>query len=135
MKHLRKINEWKNSEDEKFDEDNIKEIEDVFLPLKDMDCEKFEIEVDGHISQSYNIKWTFPISLSIGSYPDKVTSESIKAHKDKLMRFNKTQEETHEILETLIGMGYEIAYYRVEQSVDGRANSIFNFYIRMSRVN
>jgi hypothetical protein len=51
------------------------------------------------------------------------------------MRFNKTQEETHEILETLIGMGYEIAYYRVEQSVDGRANSIFNFYIRMSRVN
>jgi hypothetical protein len=47
MKHLRKINEWKSSEDEKLDADNIREIEDIFLPLKDMDCEKFEIEVDG----------------------------------------------------------------------------------------
>jgi hypothetical protein len=135
MKHLRKINEWKNSEDKKLDADNIREIEDIFLPLKDMDCEKFEIEVDEFTAQSYNVKWIFPISLSIGSYPDKVTSESIKSHKDKLIRFNKTQEETHEILETLIGMGYEIAYYQVEQSVDTRANPIFEFQIRMSRVN
>jgi len=135
MKHLRKINEWKNSEDKKLDADNIREIEDIFLPLKDMDCEKFEIEVDGHVAQSYNIKWTFPISLNIGSYPDKVTSESIKSHKDRLIRFNKAQEETHEILETLIEMGYEIAYYMVEQIDDDRADSVFRFQIRMSRVN
>jgi hypothetical protein len=135
MKHLRKINEWKNSEDKKLDVDNIKEIEDVFLTLKDMECEDFEISVDSHIAQSYTTKWTFPINLSIGSYPDKVTSESIKAHKDKLIIFNKTQEETHEILETLIEMGYEIAYYMVEQIDDDRADSVFRFQIRMSRVN
>jgi hypothetical protein len=51
------------------------------------------------------------------------------------MRFNKTQEETHEILETLIEIGYEIAYYQVEQSVDGVANPIFEFQIRVSKVN
>jgi len=135
MKHLRKINEWKNSEDKKLDADNIKEIEDIFLPLKDMDCEKFEVIVDEFTAQYYNVKWIFPINLSIGSYPNKISSESIKLHKDRLMRFNKTQEETHEILETLIEIGYEIAYYQVEQSLDGVANPIFEFQIRVSKVN
>ena len=133
MKHLKQIREWKNSNDYKLDEDNVNDINDIFLPIIDMGCEEFEIIVDKYISQSYNVKWVFPISFSIGGYPDKVTTESIRKHKERLIKFNTLQEETHDILERLLTMGYDIAYYSVEQGSNSRADSIFKFEIRMSR--
>jgi hypothetical protein len=133
MKHLRKINEWKSESDSELDADNIRDLEDVFLPIKDMGCDNFQIIVDNHISESYNVKWDYQISLSIGSYPEKVTSESIKNHKERVSLFSKFQEETHEVLETLLNMDYEIAYYSVNLGVDTRANSVFKFEIRIGK--
>jgi hypothetical protein len=133
MKHLKKINEWKDESDKLLDVDNIRDLEDVFLPLKDMGCENFEIIVDEHISESYNVKWSYPINLNIGSYPQKVTSELIKKHKEKVSLFSRFQEETHGVLETLLNMGYEVAYYSVDTGVDTRANPMFEFEIRISK--
>lgn len=133
MKHLKKIYEWKNDSDRELDADNIKELEDAFLPLKDMECQNFEIIVNDFISESYDIKWQLPINLNIGSYPEKVTPESIKAHKEKVKLFSRFQEETHEVLETLLTMGYEIAYYSVDSGVDTRANPLFEFKIHINK--
>jgi hypothetical protein len=133
MKHLKKINEWKDESDKLLDVDNIKDLEDAFLPLKDMGCENFEIIVDDHIAESYNVKWNYPINLNISSYPEKVTSESIKKHKENVSLFSKFQEETHEVLETLLNMDYEITYYSVDLGVDTRANPVFNFEIRTTK--
>lgn len=133
MKHLRKINEWKSEADAQLDADNIRDLEDAFLPIKDMGCENFEIIVDKHISESYNVKWDYQVSLSIGSYPEEVTSESIKNHKERVSRFSKLQEETHEVLEMLLNMDYKISYYSVNLGVDTRANPVFNFEIRIEK--
>ena len=133
MKHLKKINEWKSESDKLLDVDNIKYLEDVFLPIKDMGCEDFKIILDDYISESYNVKWNYPINLNISSYPEKVTSESIRNHKEKVSLFGRFQEETHEVLETLLNMGYEISYYSVNLGVDTRANPVFNFEIRIKK--
>ena len=45
MIHLKRINEWKTTEDAKLDDTNLEELEDVFLTIKDLDCEDFEIIV------------------------------------------------------------------------------------------
>lgn len=135
MRHLKKINEWKDESDKLLDADNIKDLDDVFLPLKDMGCEDFKIVIDEHISESYNVKWNYPINLNIGSYPEKVTSESIRNHKEKVSLFAKFQEETHEVLEILLNMGYKIAYYSVNLGVDTVANPVFKFEIRISKSN
>jgi hypothetical protein len=115
MKHLKKINEWKDLEDAKLDDGNLAELEDVFLPIKDLDCENFKIRVDKFTPECYDITWSYPINLSLSSSSENINLESIKKHKDKISYFNRTQEATHEILEILIGMDYEISYYNVDE--------------------
>ena len=132
MIHLKKINEWKTSEDAKLDDANLEELEDVFLTIKDLDCEDFEIIVNKFIPECYDIKWSFPnnLSLGAGSYSENnvINLESIKKHKDKIMFFNKIQEAAHEVLEMLIEMDYEIYYYNV--NMDG---SSYRFGIHIAR--
>lgn len=134
MIHLKRINEWKTTEDAKLDDANLEELEDVFLPIKDLDCEDFKIKVSKFIPECYEIKWRFPINLSLnrgaGSYSENnvINLESIKKHKDKIMFFNKTQEAAHEVLEMLIEMGYEIYYYNV--NMDGLS---YRFGINIAR--
>lgn len=133
MRHIKQIREWKETDDFKLDEDNIYDINDIFISIIDMGCEEFEIITDKFSSQSYNIKWVFPISLSIGSYPNRITSDSLRKHKERLMDFISLQDEIYYILDRLINMKYEIAYYVVEQAVRSNTNSILRFEIRVSR--
>lgn len=133
MRHIKQIREWKETDDFKLDEDNIYDINDIFISIIDMGCEEFEVITDKFSSQSYNIKWVFPISLSIGSYPNKITSDSLRKHKERLMDFISLQDEIYYILDRLINMKYEIGYYVVEQAVRSNTNSILRFEIRVSR--
>lgn len=128
MKYLSSINEWKTEDDKKYDQPNIDELNDLFIELIDFGITRFFIRTDQFIEQSYNVSWSYPLNLNIGSKPDKITSDSIKKHKQKLGEFIKIQEETHEILERLLLIGYSIGYYSVYQDDDE-----FKFEIRITK--
>jgi hypothetical protein len=59
MKHLKKINEWKEDSPEnlRIDEENINEINDFILELKDLGCKLSIDEVSTFIEQSYQISY------------------------------------------------------------------------------
>lgn len=126
MRHIIKINEWKTSEDKITDTDNIYEIEDIFLPIRDLSIDRFKIEAHDFIPHSYSISWDYNFSFSISN---GVNSDSIIKQKDRIARFIQLQDEVRYVIEQLIRSGYTVPYYHCSEN----NSECYYFNIRISK--
>ena len=115
MKHLKKINEWKQDSPEtrRIDEENTNEINDFFLELKDLGC-VLNIVVDTHIEEAYNLSYylenTLGFSVNTKNYEHSFDAE-IQKNQDNLKRLNDYINLSHEFMIRLKNVGYQIAYF------------------------
>lgn len=136
MKHLKKINEWKKDSPETriIDEENINEIKDFFLELKDLGCE-LSIEIDSNIEESYEISYyldgtTLGFSIDGKNY-DHSFEEEIKKNQDNLKRLNDYINLSQEFMKRLKNL-YKIAYFNTAHDyVRGVESSVIKSSIRL----
>ncbi len=116
MKHLKKINEWKQDtpESRRIDEENINEIKDFFSELGDLGC-KLNIKIDNHIVESYNIEYYLENSLGFSvdtQNHDNSLDEEIQKNKENLERLNEYITLSQEFMKRLKNASYKISYFQ-----------------------
>ncbi len=116
MKHLKKINEWKQDtpESRRIDEENINEIKDFFSELGDLGC-KLNVEIDTHIEESYTINYYLENSLGFSvdtQNHDNSLDEEIQKNKENLERLNEYITLSQEFMKRLKNASYKISYFQ-----------------------
>ncbi len=116
MKHLKKINEWKEdtSETRRIDEENINEIKDLFLELSDLGC-KLNIKIDNHIVESYNIEYYLENSLGFSvdtQNHDESLEQEILKNKQNIVKLTEYMNLSHEFMKRLVSASYKISYFQ-----------------------
>lgn len=115
MKHLKKINEWKEDtpETQRIDEENINEIKDLFLELSDLGC-KLNIKIDNHIVESYNIEYYLENSLgfSVDTQNHESLEQEILKNKQNIVKLTEYMNLSHEFMKRLVSASYKIAYFQ-----------------------
>lgn len=101
MKYLSRINELKSDSD-----NNIQELNDVFVDIKDFDIKDFRISNNRN---QYNIIWNYSTKYLRPQY--HLNSDRIKIIKFAFNKFTEHNNEVYEILERLISMKYDIIVY------------------------
>jgi len=113
MKHLKKINEWKEDtpETRRIDEENINEIKDLFLELSDLGC-KLNIKIDNHIVESYNIEYYLENSLgfSVDTQNHESLEQEILKNKQNIVKLTEYMNLSHEFMKRLVSASYKISY-------------------------
>jgi hypothetical protein len=115
MKHLKKINEWKEDtpETRRIDEENINEIKDLFLELSDLGC-KLNIKIDNHIVESYNIEYYLENSLgfSVDTQNHESLEQEILKNKQNIVKLTEYMNLSHEFMKRLVSASYKISYFQ-----------------------
>lgn len=140
MKYLKKINEWKKDspENRRIDEENINEINDFFLDLKDLGCELNIDEISEFIEESYQISY-YLVNTSLGFSVDTKNYEhsfetEIQKNKDNLRRLNEYINLSHEFMIRLKNASYQIAYFNTGHDyVRGQESPVVKTTIRLSK--
>lgn len=138
MKHLKRINEWKEDspENRRIDEENINEINDFFLDLKDLGCELNIDEVSEFIEESYQISYylgntSLGFSVDTKNYEHSFETE-IQKNKDNLQRLNEYINLSHEFMKRLKNASYQIAYFNTGHDyVRGQESPVIKTTIRL----
>jgi hypothetical protein len=140
MKHLKKINEWKKDspENRTIDEENINEINDLFLDLKDLGCELNIDEVSEFIEESYQISYylgntSLGFSVDTKNYEHSLETE-IQKNKENLQRLNDYINLSHEFIRRLKNASYQIAYFNTGHDyIRGFESPVIKTSIRLTK--
>jgi hypothetical protein len=140
MKHLKKINEWKEDspENRRIDEENINEINDFFLELKDLGCKLSIDEVSTFIEQSYQISYyldgtSLGFSVDTKNYEHSF-EEQIEKNKDNLKRLNDYINLSQDFMIRLKNASYQIAYFNTSHDyIRGFESPVIKTSIRLTK--
>jgi hypothetical protein len=140
MMYIKKINEWKEDspENRKIDEENIDEINDLFLDLRDIGCELSIDEISKFTEQSYQISY-FLVGTSLGFSVDTKNYEhslqtEIQKNKDNLKRLNDYINLSHEFMIRLKNSSYQIAYFNTGyEYLRGQETEVIKTTIRLTK--
>ena len=140
MNHLKRINEWKKDspENRRIDEENINEINDFFLDLKDLGCELNIDEVSEFIEESYQISYylgntSLGFSVDTKNYEHSFETE-IQKNKDNLQRLNEYINLSHEFMKRLKNSSYQIAYFNTGHDyIRGFESPVIKTSIRLTK--
>ncbi len=100
----------------------------------DLDDFNYEIIIDKHLDESYNIKYYMPNSISFSFSNNKDIFLRIKENEQNLENLNKYMQLSHDLMKRLNNMGYEIAYFSNKHDyMNGLPETSISSNIRISR--
>lgn len=134
MKYVRQFEGWKSSDYYEIDKSNVEEI--IYL-LKDMQDEldhfEYEIEIDQHLNECYNIKYRMNNGLGFSNNSEgSIIDDKIKEDVKNLENLNKYVLKSHDLLRRLSSMGYSIAYFSNNHEFTSRGVKVISSDIRIS---
>jgi len=123
MKKLKLWEAWRTAESDEKDKDNIAELNDFLLEMKDeLDYFEHKIDVDSMLEDCYNIKYHIVCGFGFSvdnRYGTDNLEEMIESDKSYLELFNRYMNQSYQLLERLKRTNYKIAYFSVEHTWKG----------------